>query len=248
MSDSFQQCFNDATRKSKLYIKTYYDTGAYSGKSHATNIRSILARIKAQFKKAIDEEIKFPKIAVFVLDDDIIKQLKVNDNTRGITTILQEAISWLFREIDRLIQGRKDQLPESAIKDDYPRLYWVEAPQHIHFRNNLSRRKLNSTIQNESSRYLNSKIIRMKKIWDAEHRNLFTNNRFTAEGLMRYWSSIDNAVEYNDTLYKSKPAQNYQDQNAEENQKDRFHWSKHHGNNSRHNNYRFKLPKPNNYN
>ena len=153
-------------------------------------------------------EIKFPKAVIFILDDDII-QSTIKSNKIGATIIFTKLIDWLFTEINSLITQRKEQLPPRALKAEYPRVYWVEAPQHKNFQNNLLRRKLNSVIQTSANKFPNFRIMRMKKIWNQEDSNLFRNNRFSAEGLAKYSAPIDNALEFNDTFKMPYISQNH---------------------------------------
>ena len=187
MADSFNQYFINAQRKHELYTKVHYDISSFVNKSFSSHVRSVLVRIKGQVYKALSEQAKLPKFCIFMIDDDILKHFKIDDDTEGIAVILNMAISWLFREIDRMIKSREDQLTVKTLKEGYPQIFWLEAPQHMHFDNNLARRKLNSVVQNETSNYDYFKIIRVKKHWDPDNRNLFFNRRFSAEGLMKYW-------------------------------------------------------------
>ena len=43
----------------------------------------------------------------------------------------------------------------------------------------------------------------MKKIWDEEDSNLYHQGHFIAEGLMRYWESIVNAVQFNENIQQA---------------------------------------------
>ena len=192
------QYVNDAQRSRKLYIKKNYDVFQYSTKNYCSHVCSMLGRIRKQFTNAINEKIKFPKLCIFVLDNDLKRHLKVTE--KSASAVFAEIIPWLFNKVDRHIKSRKEQLPQKAIKSEYPMIYWMEAPQHINFSeaDNIIRHKQNSAIQSEVARYPYMKIVRMKKVWDPEDGHLYANNRYSAEGLMKYWSSIDNAIEYHD--------------------------------------------------
>ena len=237
-----------------MFVKSKYDIFSFASKSFSSNIHSVLGRIRNQFAKALTEQAKLPKICIFIIDDDILRHLKINDETKGITTILTVDIGWLFSRINRMIKSRKEQLEEKAIRPNYPQVYWLEAPQHIMFKNNLARRKLNSVVQNEAAKIKDFKIIRMKKHWDPDNGNLFFNNRYTAEGLMRYWESMDSSVEFNDKKAEQKQSgliQGTQSAN-QANVYPRYHWhnnsdfdSNRNGRQGRNNGFRFKLPKPN---
>ena len=73
----------------------------------------------------------------------------------------------------------------------------------------------------------------MKKVWDPEDKQLFRNNRFSAEGLSRYWSSVDNAIQFNMTTFFNSSQHQSKGQLGEHRGPklqqhyghDRFHWS-----------------------
>ena len=244
---TFQQYVKDAVRPKKLFMTENFEVLKFVEKSYCTHIRNFLARLKLQFARAINERLKFPKVCLVVLDDDPIRHTKLNEE--NASTMLNKAIPWLIKEFHKLIEIRKDQLQSYAVKANYPLVYWMESPQHINFKNNWLRRKLNSVIQNEANRYLNIRITCMKKVWDAEDRSLFQNNRFTATGLFKYWASIDNALEFNLLNAVKKEAQEIL--KAVEDKKklltsDRFHWSfnlrQRMGRDRANADHRFKLP------
>ena len=90
------------------------------------------------------------------------------------------------------------------------------------------------------------KIARMKKVWDPQDNHLFHNGRYTAAGLAKFWSSIDNALQFNENLREKKAAEaivstsnRHPNQRAQQikydnrvvrdqrnTQHDKFHWSR----------------------
>ena len=231
-SASFDQYVKDVVRGKDLFLTTHFEVEKYAAKSYCTHVCNVLARIKLQFAKAINKNVKLPKYCVFVLDDDIIRHTKINEESASI--MLNKMIPWLMKEIHKLVDIRKNQLPAKAVRDNFPMIYWMEAPQHIHFKNNMVHRKFNSVVQSETSRYQYMRIARMKKVWDAEDKHLFYDGRFTPEGLMKYWGSIDNAIEFN-IKNKFKSTQMQKGEFLSGNNRDRFHWmtnvgSQHHRN------------------
>ena len=203
VANTFDQYVKNAVRKTELYMKRSYDISCFAKKSHESNIRNVIARVKFQLVKALDTECLLPKSILVILDDDIIRRVEAKcdeDNLENMSTIFSCVMKHLINQFRKLIESRKDQLPEKSISKIYPTIYWVESPQHCNFNNNLSRRKMNSAIQAECSILDNSKIMRMKKVWnsDDEHAYLASHSRFTSDGIFKYWGSIDNALEFND--------------------------------------------------
>ena len=149
VANTFTQYAHNAAKQNKQYLLENHDVKDFAVKSFCSHVRSPLARLKLQFTKVINEQILLPKIRIFVLEDDVIRHLKADVNTGS--NIFNEVIPWLFREIHKLIDIRKDQLPKKAFKDMYPVIYWMELPQHANFSNNLIRRKRNSVLRNETT-------------------------------------------------------------------------------------------------
>ena len=46
-----------------------------------------------------------------------------------------------------MIQGRKSALPKKATREDYPVVYWSEAPRHMNFADNEVCGKFNACLQ-----------------------------------------------------------------------------------------------------
>ena len=138
-------------------------------------------------------------------------------------------------------------MPARALKAEYPKMYWTEAPQHVNFPNNLLRRKINSVVQASADKYPNFKILKMKKFWDAENTNLFRNNQFSGEGLAKYWSSVDAAFQYNETWrnpFKPKKLNQAQYHRPQEDKYNKYHWTVKGSRHQFHDNtLRFRLPK-----
>ena len=150
-----------------------------------------------------------------------------------MSSIITDITRWLLNQFKKLIDIRRDQLPTKALKADYPTVYWVEAPQHENFGNNLNRRKFNSALQAESSVLPNMKMMRMKKIWDPEDPQSYIAScaRFTTSGIFKYWKSIDNALQFNDAKRQEYKRKAVTQQNAGKhfkfnNQRNPFKWSK----------------------
>ena len=135
---------------------------------------------------------------------------------------------WIINQFRKLVDARIDQLPEKCVRKNFPKIYWVECPQHCNFNNNLSRRKMNSVIQSECSLIDGMKIMRMKKIWDPEESQLYlpSHSRFTSDGIFKYWGSIDNAIEFNDNKLEEFLSSGRRNYIHNKQNKDQYKWSK----------------------
>ena len=246
VSNTFHQYYQDAERRRDLYMKNNYDIATFSSKSRDAQVRSYMGRIINLFAKAINDKTLLPKAVIFIMDDDWLRSLGDEAEETNLSVVLNKLVNHLFNEIRKMIESRKDRLPHKSLRIGYPRIYWAEAPQHTNFPNNFSRRKLNSVLQANTNMHSNMQMLRMKKIWDAENINLFQRGRYTAEGLVTYWSSIDSAFEFNDKIRKESS----EFFSKKKFNKGRYQWHK--DGNYKQNNKdfkreepRFKLPNPN---
>ena len=249
VANTYDQYVKNAVRKEELYMKVNYDLESFAKKRSDSNIKSVLARIKFQLIRALNEHALLPKSIIILLDDDIIRRVEVKadreEEIDGLSAIFTRVIKWLVNQVDRAILSRKEQLPEKSKEQNSPVCYWVEAPQHVNFNNNnLSCRKFNSSLQAETSIKKNMRVMRMKKKWDPEdpHSYLSESSRFTSTGIFKYWASIDNALEFNDKKKDEFLLKNQNPKAAQDRSK--FKWYNNHRKQYSQENqdYRFRLP------
>ena len=140
------------------------------------------------------------KSSHFVINNDILREICFNGF--GISRILGICIEYLIKSIHRLLISHKNTLPAKAVRFKYPTILWVLPPGHSNFTDNATRSKLAATIEKSALLY---NEMRFLKLWNWDNRDLAlveptaSGYRFTARGLMRYWSAIDAAVQSWDT-------------------------------------------------
>ena len=238
---TFDQYVKNIHRKKELYMKENFDITAFKTNEYDSHIRSMLGRIRNELTKAVNKSSNLPTIILFVLDDDIVRMTDIKSTTNA-SDYFSPVMNWLINEVQKIIAARKDQLPNKALNPQEPRIYWVEAPQHKNFENNLFRRKFNSSLQNVVDLQKDMRMMRLKKVWDYDDSSLFRNEHFTSDGLVKYWEAIDSSLHFNENIFQKtgsftpKPAQSSKPNFRPG---DRFKWHK-----NSDANYRFKLPQP----
>ena len=182
------------------YIKdnfdySYYMSNAFSSHNMSTTGRLYNNLIKAI--KAIKEEVVFPKLIVFIPDDDIIEYLTDREDYCGNFDIVLDK---MFNNIRKAIQAYKEFLPKKGRKPEYPHILWIEPPLHCHFTptGNHRRQLFNESLRTSASKQAGVSVLHLKKIWDPDNRLLFLaeQERFTADGIMTYWSAVKNTIRY----------------------------------------------------
>ena len=144
---------------------------------------------------AIVDNIKLPRVIVVVLDDDIIEAIQYRDF--GVSTCYGLCVESLVKNVKRLIDERKSQLPNRAIREFCPDVYWVELPHHKNFEKPGIRAKFNNCLLSVVKLYKGMRVIKMKEIWNYTQDDLVRNNKITEKGLCIYWKSVDAAIRFN---------------------------------------------------
>ena len=195
-SDEYLKRSATTTGGTKFFMKENFDLKIYASDKYTSNNPSLLCRMRNQLIKAIEENILLPQIIVIIFDRDFIATVSHNDC--GISLICGIDIDWLAKEFNRIIVAHKDRLPNKSVSHEAPKLIWMQAPLHTGFTDNARRVKFNKALQHIVSFYPDMITMRMVKEWNYNDSSIFitTAKRFTSDGLRRYWSSIDSAIEH----------------------------------------------------
>ena len=132
-----------------------------------------------------------------MLDNDLTEFIKIRK--RGVASILGRYVESMVTTIDNLIKERKRQLLTKAVKDAYPKVYWLAAPTHRDWsakENNL-RNKFNLCLELVVRQIDSMRIIRMKEIWSGNDTTLVKNDEISLDGLAKYWLSVDGTIKFN---------------------------------------------------
>ena len=157
---------------------------------------SVAGRIINNLINALYEHSTLPKLIVMVLDNDIVKKnipdsANMFDKIRGIT-------KWLLKECQKAIDIYKDFLLIKSKRDTVLQFLWIAPPTHKYFHDNKKREMQSSALHQEVKYFEHMVALNMIKFWDStDSKNfIYEANRFTAEGFIRYWLSIDVAIRY----------------------------------------------------
>ena len=163
-----------------------------------------------------------------IVDDNSCNYIKLHEGLE--TTKIDCITSWLHNEFNKAVSIYKDFLPSRAKKMGLLHILWIAPPTHKNFSaNNNTKRVLQAkTLMNYSQLHENMSCLKMIKIWDHDDGNNYNyhSDRYTAEGLVKYWNSVHSAIHFwNIAIYPKiishKPSQ------QKKPAKSRFKWSKH---------------------
>ena len=201
MYNTFTKYFHEDSDSSKpvtSYTFNNYDVKAFVSRRDKSHNRNVLGRIYNNLVHAINEHTSLPKLVVMVLDDDIIKD--VHHRGSGTTIKIGMLLNWLVNECGKAMQEYKNYLPAKAKRSNMGQFLWICPPTHKYFGevSNDRRTRFTDCLQRIVSIHSNMSCLKMLKIWDHDNSNLFIyeSYRFTSEGLVKYWLSIDSAIWY----------------------------------------------------
>ena len=152
--------------------------------------------------------------------------------TQNYTIFIHRVTSWLLTQYECSILAYKDFLPTRAKKANQQHLLWIEPPQHKNFRHhyNKLRAQQAAALQSVARQILFMSTLQMIKIWEPDDNSsyLADANRFTSQGLVKYWASVDSAIRYWNVAIQPKVLFHQKRHNNLHAEKSfsRFHWHK----------------------
>ena len=111
--------FRNADKEPNFTIQNFevYD---YSSTKYSSSIRGIIPRILSLMAKGITENKYLPATLVYVMDDNIIKQLGFNYPVKFKQ--LEIMLKYLVEELHRMLTRYKEKLPVKAKKLYHPQV------------------------------------------------------------------------------------------------------------------------------
>ena len=111
-----------------------YFTSKYLEKS---GIKNIITRIHNAFMKGINEHSQLPRLIVLVMDDDIIRGGRCEDDA-DFTVFYTRILDYIMWDMDKQLNLYKELLPSKCKREGIPHILWLAPPTHKNFysRNN----------------------------------------------------------------------------------------------------------------
>ena len=194
------------------YIKTHFDSTGYFSKWSSDN-PSIIGRFsnlmaqsvtgKSELSLGGQRLLPLPKIVIVVPDDDIIKALDIADIC-GLSKPIGRVLNFIMTDHEHAIAAFKDYLPSKSVKNDYPQILWIQPPLHDNFTNNSGRYKFNKCLEETTKFHSNVHALSLKKVWNPQDPELFSEGHYTASGYQAYWEAIDKTTRYFDSIVLKK--------------------------------------------
>ena len=155
-----------------------------------------LVRIRNSLVKTINDRAELPKFLIFILEDDLIKNLGYNRT--GAESGYSRVIDWLITEIKDVIEKAKQIMPEKALRADYPYILWICPTSHMWYENNHSRKLFSTVLDKAVSEQKGMAALKLRQLWSDTNESLFKDKYapLTERGIEILWQSIDKTIRY----------------------------------------------------
>ena len=168
----------------------------YFFSSRLTGGRNILLRTMNAFIEGLNRRSHLPRYVIIALGADLLEMVKTHESTTGLTKQLERCISWLAKQMNNLIEARKEKnfkkkpgaMPES---DNFPVLIWMELFDIPYLRNKFiqeNRSKFNKGINKVTLREKNCRVMTIESLGIRHFNPVGTLNY---EGKKQLWKEIN---------------------------------------------------------
>ena len=200
---SFQAMVNRAKsdkRQRRPFLFEYFNTKGFYYAS-ANYMPNATSRILNKLIEALNENDRLPKYIVFLMDKDVVGDLKTFDF--GVTKNLANIVNWLTRQCEIVIRRKQLQIMEKkpgAITEKQPVLIYATMLRQLEqFQHNsklaavCSMRNKFNEILNEAIVRQNNKIMHLKSCITLDHFDCMGN--LSSKGKSEIWYEIDEIIE-----------------------------------------------------
>ena len=197
--NTVQQHFKDkkGNDQAGLYSFNTFEVSQFVSSKYKSHNPSPLGRIINNLIYALNKHLMLPKLIVVVVDEDLVRAIRVSRITAADVSSI---IEWLMKEFTRAIDEYKENLPAKCKRPNLPHVLWMCPPQHKYFgkSSNLRHEMVSNALENSVKHFEGMSSLRIIKSWNPEDSNLFVYDsyRFTSQGLAKYWSGVDVAIRF----------------------------------------------------
>ena len=206
-TDSFRHYFYN---NEQSYANETFEVTGFLTKALGNADKSPLSRMVNSLTYAMQEKLSLPKIILFVFEDDIIKHRLLRTKTDvGKTEMYTRVLKWFSTNVERAVEAFKEYLPLKCKRQNLPRIVLLSPATNINFNNNNERRRFGKSLNIAAKLHHNMSCLQLRQGWDEHDTKVFINegniNRWTAEGLDKFWSAVDKCIQFCNTSIDKKP-------------------------------------------
>ena len=156
---------------------------------------AVMSRLRNALVSTIQKSTVVPKLIVVILEDDVIKKVKLEGD---VSYVYGRAIHWLLSEFRKLIEIMLEMLPQKSKRDEHPYVLWIMPTRHRDYKNDIQREKFNEKLMSISKLYHNNFTLELKQLWRKDESLLYNKNenKLTSYGLKTFWRSVDRTIKF----------------------------------------------------
>ena len=190
----------------ELYITPKFELKIAAGDPYS-QARNMTVRINNSLVQTLNSCVNMPKIITFILEGDISKQF-TNKKDDDVFTIMEIYLEHMMKDIHKNLTEFRELLPPHSKREHWPTVIWLIPSLHRNYKptDRYHRRVLADAMEKEVKNYPNFVSLRLKQIWDENNLDLFNKhtNKFTADGLTKFWQAVDRTIKYCDVIMNKK--------------------------------------------
>ena len=196
-------------REDDTFLPANFAAKFFTSCAVGSSFTSVAARLRNSMAKALRELVTpLPKLIMFILEDDIIRDLYTNGE-QEIWIKYNKICNWLCNEVRKMLAGHNDALPLNARR--LVHVVWVIPTQHMNYPNNEGRKIFTTCLINKTKLQEKQHAFELRHVWDSSDNSIFLKRerRFTNAGLVAYFRALDRTLLFANTVAnKTKQAVN----------------------------------------
>ena len=185
--------------KDNLYTTNHYEVSVRAGNNKDSGdptTKSVPNRIRNALIRLYNEKQKVPKWVLFILENDLIRDLKYEF---AVEDAYELVLTWIFDQTQATRNNIRDNLPFKAKKYEWPYFLWIEPTQHKLYSDRALRQFFAKSLNKVNIQYPETLVLSLQG-WDNNDESLFNERekRYTNLGIKTFWTAVDQTLMYAD--------------------------------------------------
>ena len=122
-------------RRQVPYIYDYFNVSCFTPNPDSI-VRNVLSRFVNCVTKALNENVKLPRLILVISDGDIIQFVRKIADTDHVELFVDSALKWIINQMTRAIDTAKDNIQRhkpGAVLSYEPKIIWIKMMDKIVF-------------------------------------------------------------------------------------------------------------------
>ena len=197
VAESYRKSFKKAS--GDFYMKNNFEVFPFCSSRFSDKNTNVLSRIVNSLVPvhALNTKFHLPEYLIIFLDNDLIEHLQYK--RMNVASLLGPWLEYLMEFVGDVLQSRRQLLNLKSQLKEPTQVYFVESVSHTNFdycdqqvREIFTKCMEASCKDNEPMH-----VLKLREYWEKNDDALVVNNRFTKQGLLHYWKSMDASFQFN---------------------------------------------------